>query len=533
MEPKKPLIKVVAASVTASHITLYTKEGESLTYSQGEDIIKHIAEDVIPSIQKYGWGLVDTEYVKKVEVPTANMHAYSEKSGIVKFFSVAKKKLASFFSHGEENSLNITSSNYIKEEGDIGSIPIKSTATNEDLAELLTEASTVKEVPLPSTICMSDSEWEKKAAKADSDTTVVAIVDTPKGKTVIPNADALASQIHHGMKTCNTKGVDNLMKRLATMTQNRAHSVQDVLKFVEKGDLPLTDAGDIIIYKRLNSYISETTFQVGDELITGPTFRDCHSGKVHQWEGCLVRMDDSLVDSNRKVDCSHGLHVCTKSYLGTFFGNALIVGILRPEDIIAVPIGNVSKVRTSAYHIVAALSKEEADYVLNHDHHDVRAMPKRLKALLGRLTKGDYAQPKYEVRLKKANADVVEHTLIDPSQKDTKAVTDSTPASTTDVVLDAALASEETKKEVLPLAKVDNVPNQSSTVSISKKIETKPTQDNAPMTKAEMQALIAKKQPKDLTPEDIQALRVFKKKSKKSWKALGIPNKYHEVLDAK
>jgi hypothetical protein len=66
-------------------------------------------------------------------------------------------------------------------------------------------------------------------------------------------------------------------------------------------------------------------------------------------------MPEEKVDPNRASDCSHGLHICSSSYIPGYGGNAITLVKIAAEDVIAVPQYNTNKMRVSRYQIVAEL----------------------------------------------------------------------------------------------------------------------------------------------------------------------------------
>ena len=142
-----------------------------------------------------------------------------------------------------------------------------------------------------------------------------------------------------------------LLKRLADMPKSRAHSIEDLLKFLERGDLPITDDGRIVFYKILRKKAGKFGYV------------DCHSGNVQQGANVEVRMAESLVDPNRHNECSNGLHVARRQYLGSFGGDVCFLGSLAPEDVVAVPDYDANKMRVCAYQLHFLLSAEDFNHV--------------------------------------------------------------------------------------------------------------------------------------------------------------------------
>lgn len=176
--------------------------------------------------------------------------------------------------------------------------------------------------------------------------TTVAIVD---GKE-IPGVEFLEKHMEHAIATKNIVGLQRFMERIATVVDKRGHTVQELMRFMERGDLPIADDGSIIAYKVLNTHSEEKG-----------RFVDCHSGKVSQAVGSHVSMDEKLVDPSRRTECSTGLHIARRGYLRNFHGNAIVLVKVAPEDVIAVPSNEPDKMRTAAYHVVAQLEKAAHD----------------------------------------------------------------------------------------------------------------------------------------------------------------------------
>ena len=91
-------------------------------------------------------------------------------------------------------------------------------------------------------------------------------------------------------------------------------TAEEVLKFMEKVDLPLADDGSIILYKFLDKHPSKPGYYV-----------DHHTRKVEQRIGSRVYME--LADYTKsRAECATGLHVCAKDY-GQYGGEILLVKV--------------------------------------------------------------------------------------------------------------------------------------------------------------------------------------------------------------
>lgn len=184
------------------------------------------------------------------------------------------------------------------------------------------------------------------------DEVVVAVTNNG----VIPGVENLHRHLRQSVKLKDYKGFTKFLERLAPVTKDRLHSVEDLMKFMETAELPIADDGSILFLKRLKYKGTEDGKRV---------FVDCHSGNIRQWVGCKVQVREDLVDPDRRQDCSNGLHVASMSYIRSFGGNVTILGKVAPEDVFAVPQYNTNKMRVSAYHIIAELPEEERNNVNN------------------------------------------------------------------------------------------------------------------------------------------------------------------------
>lgn len=173
--------------------------------------------------------------------------------------------------------------------------------------------------------------------------TLVAYV----GDVRVPGVEKLAKQMERAAYGESFAGFELFMKRIASVIDKRGHSVQELLNFMERGDLPIADDGSIIGYKVLQTHGK------------GPDkFVDCHSKQVWQQLGSYVHMKESSVDPSKRTECSTGLHIARRGYLRGFSGDIITIVKVAPEDVIAVPNNEPDKMRAAAYHIVQVLPKE-------------------------------------------------------------------------------------------------------------------------------------------------------------------------------
>lgn len=141
----------------------------------------------------------------------------------------------------------------------------------------------------------------------------------------------------------NSPAVRNFLRRIAPVVKDRRHSAEDLMDFIKKSELPLTNDGMIIGYKKVNQKANGK-------------FVDVYSGKVEQQVGSRVWMDADKVDPSRAISCSNGLHVANLGYLSGFGGTHTLIVLVDPADFIAVPHGETDKARVCSYDAIGVMT---------------------------------------------------------------------------------------------------------------------------------------------------------------------------------
>jgi len=344
------LIQVVGAVVDVRQLTLYKSDGTTFTIPQGDPRVARIVSEITPVLSS-GNGAVAT-----VDVSTENHYSrYETRSlSMVKLFRIAKAALGALL-NAEESKEKVQPRT------------IGSTNLEDAIAQIMKNA-----IPASSPDFHSDG-----LATQDSDETVVALVD---GK-IVSGVENLESQMANASREGNsTVGLDNFLRRVASVP--RQHSVDDLLNFMKRGDLPIADDGSIVIYKALR--------RKGDGYV------DIHSGRVTQKVGSLVIMDESLVDHDRRNECSNGLHVARRQYLRGFPGDVCVLAKVNPEDAIAVPEYDANKMRVCAYHILCELPEEGYKALMRNEPFTSNGEAQKL---LGSVIAGNHVGILEEVRI--------------------------------------------------------------------------------------------------------------------------------------
>lgn len=357
------VIVIIAAVVDTAQLTLYREDGSSIIIKQGDVRIRPLVEKVVPLLENNERcelteeDLIIESYYKAAE---ESMH------GFVRFFRAAKTTIDDILKKFEAQEKPVAPLA-------IGDLPIseiavqKATATEEQQSQAPLTKSQAAVAEIMQNASPTSSPEFHAGNDEDTDSTVVAVLED---NTIIPGIEKISVQLQAiAAKLGSSVGVINFFKRVSSA--KRAHSVQDLLTFMQKGELPIADDGSVLVYKRLQS-----TSEKG-------VYVDCHSKKVKQRVGSHVFMDESLVDPNRSRDCSNGLHVARRDYLSCFSGDVVVLAKLAPEDVIAVPHSDARKLRAKGYHIIFELSAEDASNVCSN-------RPMKDAVMLGNAASGNH-----------------------------------------------------------------------------------------------------------------------------------------------
>lgn len=377
------LTRIVAAVLDTKELVLYKENGQTIVIPQGDPRVRKILAVATPLLTERGYA--DVDLTNEAE---QTFKEFEEKSsGVVRLFRIAKQKLKNFF---EGPTLPAAFS--------VGEIPTpapvpgpektKEEAMVDAVNEILEHATPVarddyheRDLDKQASITEEDGRTPNAHTPETADDTIIAVVD---GK-IIPGMEKIKSQFARAARLGSTTGVENFLRRLGSVIGERKHSVEDLLKFMERADLPIAEDGSIVIYKVLKFKDKENS-----------TYVDCHTQKVTQRVGSYVCMDASLVDHNRNNECSNGLHVARRGYIGSFSGDVCVMAKLAPEDVIAVPQYDANKMRVCAYHIIFELTEEQ--YRVLRTNQPI-TNSEAGKILLGRALAGDHTGITEEVKI--------------------------------------------------------------------------------------------------------------------------------------
>lgn len=525
----KKLVTIVGISVDAQNAVLYLEDGSTVTIAQGDPRLPIIVETAKKQIPVDGSAVVDI--AEPVKVRNEFKETEEGTGGLIKFFRVAKSFIKKFIdtespekvdesvAHISPLELGIKPGQTILDveeaddltyaleaqpaaveavvEAPVAEVTKPVELTNDQKIELATAR--MRELAGKGST-VDDPDFHKPITDEDPDTIVA--VNTKTGS-VIPHAHKLSSQMKAASKLKDFRGFVNFLNRLEPVLKDRGHSAEDLMKFIEFGDLPIADDGCIVIYKRLKK--------------SGNTFVDVHSGNIKQNVGSYVFMKPGLVDPNRRQDCSNGLHVASLGYLSSFSGNVTVMAKVRPEDVFAVPEYSHTKMRVCGYHILAVLPESLRNHV--NSGGSISSIPEG-KELLNKVLRGAHVGITELVEVGGHNGSNVTYTKVENTE--------------------AAKAEE---------VKVDLV---KETLEQSDLSEAAPTEKAAPVLAADLKepapvvAPEIKKTKIDLLweqfeaaylAEDLPTAQKFaeelistKQKAKKGWAKLGISDEDAELI---
>ena len=99
-------------------------------------------------------------------------------------------------------------------------------------------------------------------------------------------------------------------------------------------------------------------------------YTSAHTGQEDYRVGNVISMPRNEGDDNNSVNCSMGFHAASKEYDYSGFGDQDILVIINPMDVLAVPKGEIGKLRTCRWFFAMTLEKDER-YILDEEDFNV------------------------------------------------------------------------------------------------------------------------------------------------------------------
>ncbi|UVG35220.1 rIIB-like protein [Microbacterium phage Cece] len=160
--------------------------------------------------------------------------------------------------------------------------------------------------------------------------------------------DHILKIMNEGSDEAGWKAYIKFWEKLATNPSKQ--SQEHLFHFIKQNGLTVTPDGDVVFYKGVEK--SGLSNRAGYAIVNGVEFDNKH---IPNAVGDIIEIPRSMVDDNRGVACSVGLHVGAFSYANTFpsSGNILFTVVVNPRDVVSVPSDHSDrKVRVSRYRIV-------------------------------------------------------------------------------------------------------------------------------------------------------------------------------------
>lgn len=164
-----------------------------------------------------------------------------------------------------------------------------------------------------------------------------------------PIHNAIVDRLHYLWS--NKLPYNSLLRFMDRLMENPSYrAVKELYRFLEACELPITNDGYFLAYKRVRH-----------------DYTDIHSGRFDNSVGTAPRIRRNEVDEDSTRTCSYGLHVCSAGYLPRFGGftenrDRIVVVKVDPQDVVAVPQDyNNSKMRVCGYEVVADVTEDFYD----------------------------------------------------------------------------------------------------------------------------------------------------------------------------
>lgn len=146
-------------------------------------------------------------------------------------------------------------------------------------------------------------------------------------------------------------------------TNPNEHSREQLFDWMQKQHFGISETGDIVAFKGVNSRGGEADDEVFRSVHAGEAWVNgvLHTGQIPTQPGTVVEMPRNKVNHNPREGCSTGLHAGTHSYASSFAPVLLRVSI-NPRDVVSVPTDcNGDKMRVCRYKVLGRTNRSERD----------------------------------------------------------------------------------------------------------------------------------------------------------------------------
>jgi hypothetical protein len=165
-----------------------------------------------------------------------------------------------------------------------------------------------------------------------------------KGDDLYINGEKMETALTSRIRALRRDGkpVEYLLSFLRNVAQNpNAYSIREIYEFLEKNDLPITEDGHFLAYKKVTH-----------------DYKDCYTKKIDNSIGAKPFMDRKECDDNRNNTCSRGLHFASYDYMREYSGERIIIVKINPRDVVSFPTDyNLSKGRCCRYEVIGEVDE--------------------------------------------------------------------------------------------------------------------------------------------------------------------------------
>lgn len=210
-----------------------------------------------------------------------------------------------------------------------------------------------------------DVDEQRLYALADAATTVVSKLMrlservTIKGDKIFFDGDEMDNRLSKHIIAMVRNDDDNYQGYVQFLENLMANPSKNgrkgLFRFLDRNGLVITEDGCFIGYKGVGSDGKSVTAGAQDVTVTQADGTvDVHKGHIPNPVGATVEMPRSLVDPDRDVACSVGLHVGTHSYAQNWSsGGKFLTVKVNPRDVVEVPNDSGGeKLRASRYTVL-------------------------------------------------------------------------------------------------------------------------------------------------------------------------------------
>lgn len=162
----------------------------------------------------------------------------------------------------------------------------------------------------------------------------------------------LTRLIEDGSDEADYLAYANFIEKLSVNPSKKSR--KHLYKFIEANSITLLPNGNLLLYKGVTT--DGKSLHAGYGIVNGEVIEHDY---LKNETGSVVEMPRSMVDNNRDITCSVGLHVGAYAYASTF-GRRMITVSVNPRDVVSVPSDyHDQKMRVSRYTVLEGVEQVE------------------------------------------------------------------------------------------------------------------------------------------------------------------------------